>query len=289
MSIPLTFGINKLSSSERVKGINFSLASSDEVERLAPVSTEHATLYERGVSKTNGIMDSRLGTLDRRLYCSTCNKDCKSCPGHTGVIQFPIPVYHILFIESILRVLRSVCFFCSRVCGAAVVTNGKDLSSHQYSKHLFNKQHGACKTKRACIHCDGPCPEYSRDDDYIHVDWSNVTFSSLVEEEFCKRRFTILDVYNILTCISDEDASMLGFTPSLCHPRNFILWNLVVPSPAIRPSVMTSEGSRKRGQDDLTIKLQDIIKRRNDLRKIISEKKWCHSDIPVVFSLASAF
>lgn len=42
--------------------------------------------------------------------------------------------------------------------------------------------------------------------------------------------------------------------------------NLLVPPPIARPAIMASEGSRARGQDDLTHRLQDILKRAADLR-----------------------
>ena len=37
------------------------------------------------------------------------------CPGHFGHIELAKPVYHIGFFNKTLRVLRCVCFYCSKL------------------------------------------------------------------------------------------------------------------------------------------------------------------------------
>lgn len=269
MSHALVYSLGKCKE-QTIDMLHFSLASNEEIERSAVVTISETTLYTKDTHKSEGLLDSSMGTMDRRINCATCGLNCTKCPGHTGVMHMPMPLYHMIYMEVIIKVLRSVCFFCNRI-RAASIDDGKQDSGAvhlepQHDRKTFLRQYNACRLKRTCVHCNGPCPEYSRVGNEIEIIWRpNTLFESEEEKMFCQLPFTRLTVDQILNCISDEDAAHLGFTPTLCHPRNFMLWVLLVPPPSVRPSVMTSEGSRKRGQDDITIKLQEINKRRNDL------------------------
>jgi DNA-directed RNA polymerase beta' subunit len=45
--------------------------------------------------------------------CSTCNLSTfNGCPGHCGHIELPVPVYHVSFMEQLLRLVRGTCVFC---------------------------------------------------------------------------------------------------------------------------------------------------------------------------------
>lgn len=37
------------------------------------------------------------------------------CPGHFGHIELAKPVFHVGFVTKIMKVLRCVCFFCSKL------------------------------------------------------------------------------------------------------------------------------------------------------------------------------
>ncbi|GKT86830.1 LOW QUALITY PROTEIN: DNA-directed RNA polymerase I subunit RPA1 [Colletotrichum tofieldiae] len=52
-------------------------------------------------------------TFDNLLNpCATCNLNQSSCPGHAGHIELPVPVYHPVFLDQVLRLLRSQCVYC---------------------------------------------------------------------------------------------------------------------------------------------------------------------------------
>ena len=57
-----------------------------------------------------------------------------------------------------------------------------------------------------------------------------------------------------------------------------VLTTILVPPPVARPAIMASEGSRSRGQDDLTHKLQDINKKSIELFNFMNEKHWMDID-----------
>src|SRR5947207_12381782 len=46
------------------------------------------------------------------MSCSTCQLNTFSCPGHVGHIELPVPVYHPIFMDQLLRLLRSKCIYC---------------------------------------------------------------------------------------------------------------------------------------------------------------------------------
>ena len=93
----------------RVSHVQFGLLSREEVERLSEVEITETALYDRNIPRNGAINDLRMGTVDRRFCCNTCRKDVMRCAGHTGHIVLARPVYHVGYIDLILKVLRSVC------------------------------------------------------------------------------------------------------------------------------------------------------------------------------------
>jgi DNA-directed RNA polymerase II subunit RPB1 len=54
-------------------------------------------LYDEGTQKpkAGGLLDPRLGTIDRNFKCQTCGEGMAECPGHFGHIELAKPVFHI--------------------------------------------------------------------------------------------------------------------------------------------------------------------------------------------------
>ena len=46
-------------------------------------------------AKVGGLMDPRMGTIDRNFKCQTCGEGMSECPGHFGHIELARPVFHI--------------------------------------------------------------------------------------------------------------------------------------------------------------------------------------------------
>ena len=70
---------------------------------------------EAGKPKLCGLMDPRQGCTDRQARCQTCACNQTDCPGHFGHIELAKPVFHPGFIAKMVKVLRCVCFFCSKL------------------------------------------------------------------------------------------------------------------------------------------------------------------------------
>ena len=256
--------------------VEFGLMSPEEIKRTAVVHVNNVNIYHRGMPHVGGINDHRMGTVDRRLHCGTCGRDVRTCPGHVGCIQLAIPCYHIGFIDTTLKILRSVCFMCSRL----KLTDEEVKTTKQEEctgKQLLNHVYGIAKTRRKCPHCKGPQPSYVRiPGGTIRVEWSVAPddWENEEERQACEGKpFTSIDAASILRHMRDEDCVTLGLNPTVAHPRNMVNDTLLVPPPIARPAIMASEGSRIRGQDDITHKLQDINKRSIELAAFMSNHR----------------
>ena len=70
---------------------------------------------EGGRPKLGGLMDPRQGVVDRMAKCQTCAGNMTTCPGHFGHIELAKPVFHIGFLTKTIKMLRCVCFYCSKL------------------------------------------------------------------------------------------------------------------------------------------------------------------------------
>jgi len=208
--------------------------------------------------------------VDRRLKCGTCKRSVTTCPGHFGSINLNFPVLHPGFIDTVLKIIRCVCFFCSEL-----LLTDKDKQNIQRvrdRKQRLSAAAAAAKGKKICPACAGAQPLYSRQSLSIKCDWSKVTFSDPEEAQYCQRPFTAAEIRLILRHISDETFTLLSLNPRASRPESFVLTMLVVPPPIIRPSITISEGSRARGQDDLTSKLCDIVKANTVVKQVLEKE-----------------
>lgn len=70
---------------------------------------------EAGRPKLGGLMDPRQGVIDRNSRCQTCAGNMTECPGHFGHIDLAKPVFHVGFVTKTIKILRCVCFYCSKL------------------------------------------------------------------------------------------------------------------------------------------------------------------------------
>ena len=250
----------------KIDRVEFGILSADEIRSMAVVDVDSVQMYVRGVPHPGGINDHRMGCVDRRILCGTCGRDVNTCPGHVGCIRLPLPCYNILFMDHALKCLRSVCFFCSRVSIGAE----DDVELSVDNKARFHEVYNFTRAKKRCPHCLAPRAAYViKASVAIRTEWPpNTEFDSTEERERAMATFTAVDALSILTGITDADAKLLGFAGS--HPRDLIVQNILVPPPIARPSITSSEGSRTRGQDDITLRLQEINKRAIELRALVA-------------------
>lgn len=291
MSLPVIYTC-KSGKPVRITGVDISLMSPEEIRRMSVVQVTESIPYEKNLPKAGGVYDHRLGPPDRRLACGTCGNGMEKCNGHIGHMELFYPVYHVGYMDTILKLLRATCPFCCRLKTTEVVAEvdnanlepddmvssantGEDDSplcylSNGRAKARFSAIANSIKPKSKCAHCGGLQPEYRRDKKnalMIEADWNKCKLTDPDEIAWSKKPFTSREALDILSHIPDEDYKILGFDPQKSHPSSMVITALVIPPVAIRPPITETEGSRTRGQDDLTQKYRAIASCNNEILK----------------------
>jgi len=115
---------------------------------VCKVSTS-VVVNKEGVPEREGINDLRMGTVDKTLACETCKCNFTDCPGHPGYIELAKPMYHVGFVEVCRKILRCICFNCSKLL------TPKDKKYKEIMKVKSNKKRQAlmfnlCKSVKVC-------------------------------------------------------------------------------------------------------------------------------------------
>jgi DNA-directed RNA polymerase II subunit RPB1 len=100
---------------ETIKGIRFSILSPEEILQNSVAEIYKTDTYVGTEPVVNGLFDPRMGVLDHNKVCQTCEQKMVFCPGHFGHIVLAKPVFHIQFFDYVKKVLKCVCFRCSKL------------------------------------------------------------------------------------------------------------------------------------------------------------------------------
>lgn len=229
-----------------IQSLSFSLLSPDDIIKQAVTEITTSTLYIKGLPKAGGPNDIRLGTCNRRLKCSTCHQSMLKCNGHDGYLKLPVPIYHYLFIPKLIKILRCICSNCYQLVAERRPTLQGD----------FENIYKYMKSRTTCVQCKAAVIKYNMSN-------HNMTIKPTAPQ----------DALTLLQRVNKDVFNFLGIK----RPTNMILTHLLVPSVMIRPAIMFSQSTRTRGEDDLTMKIQDIIKlckkiERKGISPILMEK-----------------
>ncbi|XP_057378836.1 DNA-directed RNA polymerase II subunit RPB1-like [Daphnia carinata] len=284
-----TLGSDSKATIRLVKRVQFGILSPDEIRRMSVTEggIRYPEIYEGGKPKLGGLMDPRQGVIDRSARCQTCAGNMNECPGHFGHIDLAKPVYHIGFIQKTMKILRCVCFYCSKLLVSPNNPKIKEIlvkSKGQPRKRMAHV-YDLCKGKNICEGGDeidigkdediskeaskkvshGGCGRYQptirRQGLEMTGEWKHVNEDS--QEK--KIVLTAERVWEIFKHISDEECAILGMDPKYARPDWMIVTCLPVPPLAVRPAVVMHGSARN--QDDLTHKLADIVKANNELQR----------------------
>lgn len=249
--------------------MQFGLLDPSLVRRNSVVPVTLPVLYNRHIPTPSGMNDLRMGTSDRRMHCSTCRHDILKCPGHPGHLDLALPVYHVSMLPIVMKFLRCVCVFCSHLLVEIDEGDPRLGTGRERLSFVSN----LCKNRRRCPQCEAPQPKYvhSRATTSISIVTSDLKFESEEEELVMNRPFTAARARSILSGISDSDVRILGSSPVYARPEWMILTVLQIPPPISRPCITASDGSRTKGQDDVTVKLQEILKANRALDAVLRE------------------
>jgi DNA-directed RNA polymerase beta' subunit len=258
-----------------VIAVDFDVFGTEEIARLAVLRVNNPNCFTGGQPVSGSCCDLRLGTTDARLVCKTCGQNSRTCGGHYGVIPLAYPVYHVCFLPVVLRVLRLVCYFCSELLLSAPQREALQNQARRDRKRCLVLAGNFIKnlTRLVCPQCKNQNPVYTRQGLAIHADFSNVNFSSEETRRRCLQPFTAADAKVVLMHVSPETYTLLGLRPHRTRLESLIPQVLLVPPPLIRPSTTVAEGSRVRGLDDLTMKLNEIVKVNQTTRHTLNQER----------------
>lgn len=264
----------------KIKEVQFGVLSPEEIKRMSVCEVRRPDTYDRGIPIAHGLLDLRMGTTERRVRCGTCSEEQDKCPGHFGHIELARPVLHIGFIKTVVKVLRCVCYHCSKLLvhpkseayqrAQKTRDPAKRLNNLLDSCKGITKCVGGAKIDRDAIGdenpdmedpeeaqgCGGLLPKYIREGISIVREFSDD--APIADGQDRRQRLQPEQIRKIFSQIKDEDIRILGLNPEFARPEWLIITNLPVGPPAVRPSVMMS--STDRSSDDLTFKLADIVK-----------------------------
>ena len=253
---------------KNVSGLQFSIMSPDEIRKGSVVEvTKHET-YDKDTPVVKGLFDLRMGTTDLGKVCNTCGLKNTECPGHFGHIEMARPIYYWHFIDIVIKVLKCVCFRCSKL----LINKDNPLLENCFKQPNKMRWNHICELSSKISRCGQETEDGCgcRQPDRYKLDgisgiqaiWKDIDDSGKKEQHIQAEY-----VKSLFERISDEDINLLGFSNVWCRPEWLICTVLPLPPPAVRPSV--KQGNSQRMDDDLTHKLSEIIKFNNALKQKI--------------------
>ena len=253
--------------SSKVIGIQFSILSPEEIRKGSVAEITSRDTYINNKPVINGLFDPRMGVLEPGLICPTDGLDYMKTPGYFGHIELAKPVFYIQYLSTIQKILRCVCFKCSKLL----------VSKEKYKQAL--KMQGQARWKYVVELCKDTkrCGEDTEDGcgclqpkrikkegiASLYAEWPNANEEG---DDNIVIPLTPELVLKIFKRISDEDVTFMGFSPIWSRPDWMICQVMAVPPPAVRPSV--KHDAQQRSEDDLSHILVNIIK----TNKTIQEK-----------------
>jgi len=250
--------------SSKIIGIQFSILSPEEILRNSVAEITSKETYTGIKPKIGGLFDPRMGVSDPGLICPTDGQNYIDCPGYFGHIILAKPVFYIQYLNTVLKILKCVCFKCSKL-----------LISKEENQHLLNYMYNERWDKFFHI-CNNAkprrCGEYTKNgcgclqpkikkDGYstLYAEWINDA------KEMITIKYTPELIIKIFKKITGEDVDYMGFSQKWSRPEWMICQVFAVPPPSVRPSV--KHDAQQRSEDDITHIIINIIKFNNSLKE----------------------
>lgn len=260
----------------RVIGIQFSVLSPDEIRNgsVAEITTRDTYINNKPI--IGGLFDPRMGVLDPGLICPTDGLNYMETPGYFGHIELAKPVYYIQYLETIKKILRCICFKCSKLLiNKEKYEHYLKLSPKNRWKLVFK----LCQKIRRCGECHQygcgtkqPKKIFKNDLASLWAEWDNTDgIKDEAGEKIDKPsiKLTPEEVLKKFRRISNEDVKFMGFSPIWARPEWFVCQVLAIPPPAVRPSV--KHDSQQRSEDDISHIIVNIIKANTTLADKITK------------------
>lgn len=251
MSIISEYGENV----KEIKNINFGIMSPEKVRGQSYCEIFKAFNNSSIKDYTGTLKDPRLGPIERGLLCPVCAYDYKNCVGHFGHHELPVPILHGQFIKEILTILKCICLRCSSLL----------VKKNNLLKRGILSILKTLKSSDKCPNCDADRPSkiVENKDKFgiISVHYTGIGMIDIKSDQ----------ILQIMSQITDDDIYSMGFDRKYFHPAWLIITVFPIPPLAMRPSVRQDNG--KEADDDLTHKLNEILKTSEIVRNYLEDAK----------------
>jgi DNA-directed RNA polymerase II subunit RPB1 len=261
---------------KEIDHVEFCVFTNKEVKNYSVVKNDPYGInlsesYENYEPKKGGLVDSRLGTCDPYLNCTTCNLGINDCPGHFGHTELAEPVFHYGFLDTLKSILQCICLQCSKIL-IEKVENLQKQSLNKKAELRFKELKLLVKNINFCYNCGTPVGKIKKEEKEstatvkiilerdVGFQTTNEKTGEIVESiKKLTRELTPRDCYNILRNLSDTDCFLLGFNKNNARPEDLIIFNFPIAPVIIRPTNKIDFMQSSTMEDSLTIKYADII------------------------------
>ena len=248
----------------KIIGIQFGTLSTDEKRNSSVAEITKKETITNGLIVTGGLLDSRMGVLDRGKICPTDGLDYIESPGYNGHIELAKPVFYTLFLPQIVKYAKCTCFMCGRL----LINKNKRKYLLEYPPaERLKAVYELCKTMKRCgADNDEDCSSGCGSIQPTKIDKDGLAkltakWGKEGTDNYHELVLTPELLLQKFKRISNEDVVFLGCHPQWSRPENMICEVLLVPPPAARPSVKVN--AQQRSEDDLTHILAQIVKVNN--------------------------
>ena len=256
----------------KIIGIQFSVLSPQEIRKGSVAEITSRDTYANNKPCIGGLFDPRMGVLDPGLLCPTDGLNYMQTPGYFGHIELARPVFYIQYLEMVKKILRCVCFKCSKLqINKEKHKHILKMSTKDRWDYVFSI---ASKVTRCGEDIHGGCGAlqprkiYKQDLATIYAEWPTVEGVTDENGQDLKEKPTVRItpemVIKMFRRFTDEDIHFMGFSPVWSRPEWFVCQVLAVPPPAVRPSV--KHDAQQRSEDDISHIIVLIIKINNTLK-----------------------
>ena len=272
-----------------VNGVQFGIYSPEVIRNKSVVNITCETLYDsNGDPKINGLFDLRMGPIEARVDCKSCEQNYVTCPGHFGHIELPKPVFNLQFESDIVKILRCICIKCSRLLVNKddkiiknIMTITKNNNKERFEKifKIIQKVNkitcGAIDKKNETLYDNGGCGAIQPtkyDSKSFRLDYEIIAEWKDDNEDIplnITQKLNAEIILAIFKRITEDDCLVMGFSPKWCLPSWLIITMLPVVPPSVRPSVR--QYNSQRSEDDLTNNYYEIIKCTKMLKDVLAK------------------
>ena len=252
----------------KIIGVQFSILSPEEIRKNSVVEVTNRETYVNNKPVTGGLFDPRMGVLEPGTICPTDGLTYIKTPGYFGHIELARPVLFIQHLKEIVKILKCVCFKCSKLL----------INKNQYNYLLdlpadkrWDMVWRICDKIDRCGQCtdDGcGCKQPKKITVFemasIYAEWVDIDGN----KGKTSLPLSCELILKIFKRISNEDVHFMGFNPNWSRPDWMICQVLPVPPPSVRPSV--KHDAQQRSEDDLTHIYSNIIRTNKELQEKIN-------------------